>query len=156
MTYSPGAHAAVVEIDEETGVVRLIRQAISYDVGRAINPAIVEAQIQGGLAQGIGGAFLEHFVYDESGQPLVQSFMDYLLPSALDMAETQTVVVCEDGRSPSNPLGVKAVGEVGPSSAGAAIGNAIADALGDQEIALNTLPFSPERVLEWVRVARGS
>jgi carbon-monoxide dehydrogenase large subunit len=153
MTYSPGAHAVVIEIDENTGVITLLDQAISYDVGRAINPAIVEAQIQGGLAQGIGGALLEHFVYDEMGQPLATSLMDYLLPGSLDMAQSQTVIVCEDERSPSNPLGVKAVGEVGPSSAGAAIGNAIADALGDNEIALNTLPFSPERVLDWLSEA---
>jgi carbon-monoxide dehydrogenase large subunit len=154
MTYSPGAHAVAVEIDEETGLVTVVRQAISYDVGRAINPGIVEAQIHGGLAQGIGGALLEHYVYDEAGQPLAVTFMDYLLPTSLDMARTQTVVVSQDEPSPSNPLGVKAVGEVGPSSAGAAIGNAIADALSDLDPPINTLPFSPDRVLGWLQTGR--
>ena len=151
MTYSPGAHAVAAEIDEETGSLAILRQAICYDVGRAINPGIAEAQIHGGLAQGIGGALLEHFVYDETGQPLAMNFMDYLLPTSLDMAQTQTVIVCQDEPSPSNPLGVKAVGEVGPSSAGAAIGNAIADALSDIDPPVNTLPFSPERILGWLQ-----
>jgi CO/xanthine dehydrogenase Mo-binding subunit len=150
MTYSPGAHAVAVEVDEETGVVTLLRQAISYEVGRAINPALVESEIHGGLAQGIGGALLEHFVYDESGQPLATSFVDYLLPTSLDMARAQTVIVREDSPSPSNPLGTKAVGEVGPSSAGAAIGNAIADALADIDPDITRLPFSPERVFGWL------
>ena len=150
MTYSPGAHAVAVEIDPETGVVTVLRQAIAYEVGRAINPGIVEAQIHGGLAQGIGGALLEHFAYDETGQPLATSFMDYLLPTSLDMARTQTVVVSEAAPSPTNPLGVKAVGEVGPSSAGAAIGNAIADAIFDLDPEVVTLPFTPERVLGWL------
>jgi CO/xanthine dehydrogenase Mo-binding subunit len=154
MTYAPGAHAVAVEVDPETGVVSLLRQVIAYDVGRAINPAIVEAQIHGGLAQGVGGALLEHFAYDEeTGQPLATSFMDYLLPSALDMARAQTVVVCEDAQSLNNPLGVKAVGEVGPSSAGAAIGNAIADALSDLDPEITRPPFTPERVLGWLRGA---
>ncbi len=156
MTYSPGAHAVAVEVDPETGVVTLLRQAIGYEVGRAINPGIVEAQIQGGLAQGIGGALLEHFRYDEDGQPLATSFMEYLLPTSLDMALSQTIVVSEEDPSPSNELGVKAVGEVGPSSAGAAIGNAIADALADLDPAITTLPFSPERVFGWLHPERGS
>jgi CO/xanthine dehydrogenase Mo-binding subunit len=151
MTYSPGAHAVALEVDPETGVVTLLRQVIAYEVGRAINPGIVEAQIQGGLAQGIGGALLEHFVYDEDGQPLAISFMDYLLPTSLDMALQQTIIVSEEAPSPSNALGVKAVGEVGPSSAGAAIGNAIADALADLEPPITTLPFSPERVFGWLK-----
>ncbi len=150
MTYSPGAHAVAVEVDPDTGIVTLLRQAIAYEVGRALNPGIVEGQIHGGLAQGIGGALLEHFVHDETGQPLATSFMDYLLPTSLEMARTQTVVVSEDAPSPSNPLGVKAVGEVGPSSAGAAIGNAIADALADLDPEVVTLPFTPERVFGWL------
>jgi CO/xanthine dehydrogenase Mo-binding subunit len=152
MTFAPGAHAVAVEVDEETGVVTVLRQVIAYDVGRAINPAIVEAQIHGGLAQGIGGALLEQFSFDEeTGQPLSASFVDYLLPTALEMAREQTVVVCEDARSLNNPLGVKAVGEVGPSSAGAAIGNAIADALADVDPDVCRPPFTPERVLGWLR-----
>jgi carbon-monoxide dehydrogenase large subunit len=155
MTYSPGAHAVALEVDPETGVVTLLRQAIGYEVGRAINPGIVEAQIQGGLAQGIGGAMLEHYAYDEDGQPLATSFMDYLLPSSLDMALSQTILVSEEAPSPSNALGVKAVGEVGPSSAGAAIGNAIADALADLDPRITTLPFSPERVFGWLHPELG-
>jgi CO/xanthine dehydrogenase Mo-binding subunit len=150
MTYSPGAHVVAVEVDPETGAVAVLRQAIAYEIGRAVNPAIVEAQIQGGLAQGIGGALLEHFSYDENGQPLAVSFMEYLLPSSLDMARSQTVIVSEDAPAPGNALGVKAVGEVGPSSAGAAIANAIADALADLDPAVTTPPFAPERVYRWL------
>jgi carbon-monoxide dehydrogenase large subunit/6-hydroxypseudooxynicotine dehydrogenase subunit gamma len=150
MTYSPGAHVVAVEVDAETGVVHVQAQAIAYEVGRAINPGIVEAQIQGGLAQGIGGALLEHFAYDDDGQPLAASFMEYLLPTSLDMADSQTIVVSEQARVDSNALGVKAVGEVGPSSAGAAIGNAIADALADLDPPVTAPPFTPERVFGWL------
>jgi carbon-monoxide dehydrogenase large subunit/6-hydroxypseudooxynicotine dehydrogenase subunit gamma len=154
MTYSPGAHVVAVEVDPDTGVVTLLRQVIAYEIGRSINPGIVEGQIEGGLAQGIGGALLEHFVYDEHGQPLATSFMDYLLPTSLDMALSQTIIVSEGAPSPSNALGVKAVGEVGPSSAGAAIGNAVADALADLEPPVTMPPFSPERVFGWLNPDR--
>ncbi len=150
MTYAPGAHAVAVEVDPDTGVVTVLRQVIAYDVGRAINPGIVEAQIHGGLAQGIGGALYERFDYDDSGQPLAASFMEYLLPTSLDMALEQTVVLCEEAVSPSNPLGVKPAGEVGPSSAGAAIGNAIADALADLDPRVTEPPFTPGLVLAWL------
>jgi CO/xanthine dehydrogenase Mo-binding subunit len=150
MTYSPGAHVVAVEVDPDTGMVSVLAQAIAYEVGRAVNPSIVEAQIHGGLAQGIGGALLEHFDYDENGQPLAASFMEYLLPSSLDMARTQTVIVSEDAPAGTNELRVRSVGEVGPSSAGAAIGNAIADALADLDPAVTAPPFSPERVFGWL------
>ena len=146
MTYSPGAQAAVVEVDTETGVVRLLKHVIAYDVGRAINPMIVRGQIEGGAAQGIGGALLEEFVYDSSGQPLATSFMDYLLPTVAEIPPTE-VLVFEDSRSPLNPLGVKGVGEVGPAGAGAAIASAVVDAL---DVDIDRLPITPDRVLDWL------
>jgi len=155
VTYSPGAHVVAVEVDEETGKVVVLRQALAYDVGRAINPMLVEAQIHGGLAQGIGGALLEDFAYDETGQPLATTMADYLLPTATDMAVEQAVIVVEGGASPDNPLGVKAVGEVGPPGAGAAIGNAVADALAHLDVEVDSLPLSPDRVLGWIAAARG-
>ena len=85
MTYPYGTHVAVVEVDPETGEVTLLKYAIAYDVGRVVNPMIVDGQLVGALAQGIGGALLEELVYDEQGQLLTTSFMDYLLPTAMEM-----------------------------------------------------------------------
>jgi carbon-monoxide dehydrogenase large subunit/6-hydroxypseudooxynicotine dehydrogenase subunit gamma len=147
ITYSPGAHVVAVEVDEETGEVSVVREALAYDIGRALNPLLAEAQIHGGLAQGLGGALLEEFAYDEFGQPLAVTLADYLLPTAKDVPPEQDVVLVEGG-APGNPLGVKAVGEVGPPGAGAAIGNAVADALG---VDIDRLPLSPERVRALLR-----
>lgn len=143
VTYSPGAHVVAAEVDEETGEVSVIKQALAYDIGRAINPLLVEAQIHGGLAQGLGGALLEEFAYDETGQPLAVTLADYLLPTAAEMPLEQSVILVEDGRAPGNPLGVKGAGEVGPPGAGAAIANAVADAL---DVDVDRLPLSPARV----------
>jgi carbon-monoxide dehydrogenase large subunit/6-hydroxypseudooxynicotine dehydrogenase subunit gamma len=146
MTYAPGAQAAIIDVDLETGVVELRRHVISYDVGRAINPLIVRGQIEGGAAQGIGGALLEEFVYGEDGQPLATSFMDYLLPTAAEIPPTE-VLLFEEALNPLNELGVKGVGEVGPAAAGAAIASALVDAIG---LRVNRLPITPDRVLEWI------
>ena len=101
MTYAPGAQAVLMEVDLETGIIRLLKHVIAYDVGRAINPLIVTGQIEGGAAQGIGGALLEEFVYTEDGQPLATSFMDYLLPTAAEIPET-TVLLIEEATNPLN------------------------------------------------------
>jgi aerobic carbon-monoxide dehydrogenase large subunit len=152
-TYAPGTQIAVVEVDEETGVVTVLAYATAQDVGRSINPPIVEGQIVGGVVQGIGGTLLEHFAYDENGQPLASTLMDYLLPSSLDVPATQGAAALELHPSPLNPLGTKGVGDVGPAGVAAAVANAVADALSDLDVRVNTLPLSPDRMLALLREA---
>ena len=146
MCYPYGIHAAVVRIDRETGGVTVERLFIAYDVGRAVNPRLVEGQLAGGAAQGLGGALLEEFVYDPSGQPLAASFADYLMPTASEMPEIVSLVT-EDAPSPLNPLGVKGAGEGGITAVGAAIAGAVDDALGRPGAAvIDRLPVSSARV----------
>lgn len=144
MTYPFGVHAAVVRLDPGTANVAIERYIIAYDVGRAVNPMLVEGQLRGGAAQGLGGALLEEFAYDDHGQPLATSFMDYLLPTSLEMPPVE-VLLSEDSPSPLNPLGVKGAGEGGITGAGAAIGNAIANAL-QSATAVTSIPMSPDRL----------
>jgi carbon-monoxide dehydrogenase large subunit/6-hydroxypseudooxynicotine dehydrogenase subunit gamma len=141
-----------VEIDPGTGEVRILRYHIAYDVGRAINPMIVEGQLIGGAAQGIGGALLEDFRYASSGQPLGASFMDYLLPTAAEVPRVETSIF-EDAPSPSNPLGVKGAGEGGTVGCGAALAGAVDDAIGVPG-AVRALPITPEHVLAALQVVR--
>jgi len=151
MTYPYGTHVAGVEVDPATGRVTVRKYVVTYDVGRAINPMIVDGQITGGLAQGLGGAIFEELVYDDQGQPLTTTFMDYLVPTAMDMPEHTIVKILEETPTPLNPLGVKGVGEGGSSGAGAAIANAVADALAPLGVAVTELPLSPDRVARLVR-----
>jgi CO/xanthine dehydrogenase Mo-binding subunit len=144
MTYPYGLHVAVVQIDAATGCVTIERYVIAYDVGRAVNPQLVEGQIVGAAAQGVGGALLEEFVYDDLGQPLATSLMDYMLPTMQEMPPVE-VLLSEDAPSTQNPLGVKGAGEGGITGAGAAIANAISDAL-QHRTAVTMIPMSPERV----------
>jgi carbon-monoxide dehydrogenase large subunit/6-hydroxypseudooxynicotine dehydrogenase subunit gamma len=139
-----GVHVTLVEVDRETGMVDVQKYFVAFDVGRAINPALVECQIAGGVAQGIGGAVLEEFVYDSDGQPLSTSFMDYLMPTAMEVPMVD-ILLTEDAPSPHNPLGVKGAGEAGTVGAGAALANAISDALG---VEVTRLPLKPEYLLE--------
>lgn len=148
MTYPYGAHAAVVDVDSATGQVTVLDYAIAYDVGRAVNPRLVEGQLVGGLAQGLGGALLEELAYDEHGQLLSATFMDYLLPSSMEMPKRVTIKILEETPTPLNPLGVKGAGEGGTAAVGAAIANAVADALGAQGTAITDLPVTPQRVVE--------
>ncbi len=154
MTYPYGAHAAVVEVDAGTGQIRILDYAIAYDVGRAVNPRLVEGQMVGGLAQGIGGAILEEFTYAEDGQPLSGTFMDYLMPTSVEMPGKVTVKILEQTPTPLNPLGVKGAGEGGTAAAGAAIANAVADALRPLGVEIADLPLSPDRVLTLITAAR--
>ena len=117
---------------------------VAYDVGRAVNPRLVEGQIAGGVAQGIGGALLEEFVYDAKGQPLAASFVDYLLPTIAEMPPIETLLF-EDAPSPLNPLGVKGAGEAGINGMGAAIAAAVEDAIG-RPGAITRLPITPLRL----------
>jgi carbon-monoxide dehydrogenase large subunit/6-hydroxypseudooxynicotine dehydrogenase subunit gamma len=149
MTYPYGVHAALVRVDEATGGVEVLRFVVAYDIGRAVNPMLVEGQIVGGAAQGLGGALLEEFVYSEDGQPLATSFMDYLLPTATEMPPVD-VLLLEDAPSPLNPLGVKGAGEGGTTAFGAAVAAAIDEALGIPG-AVTRLPVSPERLRDVIR-----
>jgi CO/xanthine dehydrogenase Mo-binding subunit len=149
MCYPYGLHVAVVRVDPETGGVALERFLVAYDVGRAINPTLVEGQIAGGAAQGIGGALYEALVWDEAGQPLAASFVDYLVPTALEVPPIETLVL-EDAPSPINPLGAKGAGEGGISAAGAAIAAAVDDALGIPG-AIKSLPIRPDDVRRHLR-----
>jgi carbon-monoxide dehydrogenase large subunit/6-hydroxypseudooxynicotine dehydrogenase subunit gamma len=151
MTYPYGTHVAVVEVDPDTGGVRLLKYAIAYDIGRAVNPMIVDGQLVGALAQGIGGALFEELVYDAQGQPLATTFMDYLIPTAMEMPAATEVRILEETPTPLNPLGVKGVGEGGSSGCGGAIANAVADALAPLGVGITALPLSPDRLLALIR-----
>jgi carbon-monoxide dehydrogenase large subunit/6-hydroxypseudooxynicotine dehydrogenase subunit gamma len=141
MVYAFGAHLAVVVVDGDTGGVEVERFVVAYDVGRAVNPMLVEGQLVGGAAQGIGGALFEGFVYDEWGQPLVSSFMDYLMPTVSEIPMVESIIV-EDTPTPLNPLGVRGAGEGGINAVGAAVAAAVDDALG-MPGAIRELPVTP-------------
>lgn len=149
MTYPYGAHAAIVVVDPETGGIKIERFFVAYDIGRAINPMLVEGQIVGGAAQGLGGALLEEFVYSEEGQPLATSFMDYLLPTSQEMPPVD-VILLEDAPSPLNPLGVKGAGEGGTTAFGAAVAAAVDAAIATPG-AVKRLPIGPETMLQMVK-----
>jgi CO/xanthine dehydrogenase Mo-binding subunit len=138
-------HLAEVVIDRDTGQIQVKRMLVACDVGRAINPMIVEGQLIGGVVQGLGFALLEEIGYDDQGQLQTATLADYLVPGVYDAPAVKAVLI-EQARSPSNPLGVKGVGEVGPTGVGAAIGNAVANALRLQS-GIDTLPLAPERVM---------
>lgn len=144
MVYPYGVHVAAVRVDAETGGVTIERYVMAYDIGKAVNPKLVEGQIAGGLAQGIGGALLEEFLYDENGEPLSVTFADYLMPTAREVPES-TILITEDAPSPLNPLGLKGAGEGGANPVGAAIASAIDDALG-RPGAITDLPVTPQRL----------
>ena len=152
MTYPYGVHAAEVEVDADTGHVHIKRYLIAYDVGRAVNPTLVEGQLVGGMAQGLGGALMEELAYDDSGQLLSGTLMDYLLPGACEVPDIETIIT-EDAPSRCNPLGIKGSGEGGTTGVGAALANAIADALDAPPEACTHLPLRPEAVFEWLRCA---
>ncbi len=152
MNYPYGVHIARVRVDRATCGVTVERYAVAYDVGRAVNPMLVEGQIVGAAAQGIGGALMEEFVYSPDGQPLAASLADYLMPSAAEMPAVE-VLIREDAPSPQNPLGVKGAGEGGLTAAGAAIAAAIDDALARPGL-VRALPVSPDRLHRWLQADR--
>jgi carbon-monoxide dehydrogenase large subunit/6-hydroxypseudooxynicotine dehydrogenase subunit gamma len=144
MVFPYGIHIAVARVDRGTGEVAIERFLVAYDVGRAINPMMIEGQITGGVAQGIGGALYEEFRYDERGQPLAVTFADYIMVSAKEMPAV-AVLISEDAPSPRNPLGIKGAGEAGTNAAGAAIAAAIDQAIGVAG-AVAQLPVTPPRM----------
>jgi CO/xanthine dehydrogenase Mo-binding subunit len=153
MVYPYGVHAAAVRVDPDTGNVAIERYVIAYDIGKAVNPKLVEGQIAGGLAQGIGGALLEEFRYDENGEPLSVTFADYLMPTAREVPEI-AILVSEDAPSPLNPLGLKGAGEGGANPVGAVIASAIDDAL-QRPGAVTALPITPQRLKAILRKRSG-
>jgi len=150
-TWPNGAHACLVEIDPQTGMLSVLKYVVVHDCGRVINPLILEGQIRGGVAQGLGGAFYERLVYDETGQLLTQTFMDYLLPTA---AEVPAIEIGHlETPSPLNPLGVKGAGEAGVIPVGALIAQAVEDALQEFGVRITEMPLSPNRLLEIITAA---
>ncbi len=142
--YPYGNHVAVVKVDPDTGGVQVLRYVVSYDIGRALNPMLVKGQIAGGFAQGLGGALMEEFTYNENGDPLAVTFADYLLPTVKETPDIE-IVLTEDYPSPLNPLGIKGAGESGVNGVGAAIASAIDDAIGIPG-AVTELPVTPQRL----------
>ncbi|MFQ5708198.1 MAG: molybdopterin cofactor-binding domain-containing protein [bacterium] len=147
-----GVHAMIVEVNLDTMMVQIKQYVVVHDCGKVINPMILEGQIQGGVAQGIGNAFYEQLVYDDSGQLLNASFMDYLLPTATDVPEIQSAHV--ETLSPLNPLGVKGAGEAGAIPVGPLFAQAVEDALSDLGLEICEIPLSPNRLFELVQEAR--
>jgi carbon-monoxide dehydrogenase large subunit/6-hydroxypseudooxynicotine dehydrogenase subunit gamma len=142
--YPYGTHVAVVRVDRETGAVTVERYIIGYDIGRAINPTLVEGQIVGGFTQGLGGALYEEFLYNDRGDPLSTSFADYLMPGARETPRVE-VILTEEAPSPLNPLGIKGAGESGITPVGAVIAAAVEAAIGLPG-AIKALPITPQRL----------
>jgi carbon-monoxide dehydrogenase large subunit len=145
VTWASAVHVAVVEVDVDTGHVRLVKYLVAHDCGKVINPLIVEGQVRGGVAQGVGGALFEEMIYDGEGQLLTGTFLDYLVPTAMELPPIETVHL--EFPSPRNPLGIKGLGEGGAISPPAAIANAIDDALAGLGVRVCETPASPPRVL---------
>jgi carbon-monoxide dehydrogenase large subunit len=145
VTWAYATHAAIVEVDGETGEVKIERYVIAHDCGVLVNPMLADAQIRGGAVQGIGGALAEALAYDEHGQLLSGTFMDYAMPIAGEMPVIE--LVHQQIASPLNPLGVKGLGEGGAISPPAALANAVCDALAPLGLELNATPIRREQLL---------
>ena len=151
-TFASGCHAAIVEVDAETGNLAFLRYVVHHDCGTLVNPMIVEGQIRGGVAQGIGGSFYERIVYDESGQPLTTTFMDFLIPTAVEIPDI--TIGHTETPSPLNALGIKGVGEAGAIPVPALVAEAIDDALAPLGVRIREMPLSPSRLRELIAAAR--
>jgi CO/xanthine dehydrogenase Mo-binding subunit len=147
-----GVHAMIVAVDPEIFAVEIQRYVVVHDCGAVINPLILEGQIQGGVAQGIGNAFYEQLVFDENGQLLNASFMDYLLPTSDTVPRIESDHV--ETPSPLNPLGIKGAGEAGAIPVGPLFAQAIEDALHDAGLEILEIPLSPSRLFELVAAAQ--
>jgi len=141
-----------LKVDPDTGGVSIERYIVAYDIGKAVNPMLVEGQILGGVAQGLGGALLEEFTYSDSGDPLAVTFADYLMPTAREMPRVETIL-SEDAPSPLNPCGFKGAGEGGITPVGAAVASAIDDALQNPG-AITQLPITPQRLRALIKKGR--
>ena len=153
VTWSYAVHVAIVEVDRETGRVGIDKYAVAHDCGVVVNPMLVEGQVMGGTAQGLGGILCEAIVYDANGQLLSGSLMDYALPAAGDIPAM--TIVHQHSPSPLNPLGVKGVGEGGAVAPPAAIANAVCDALAPFGVEVNATPIRPDQLVRAMRAAGG-
>lgn len=150
LSYSYGAHAALVAVDVATGTVEVKKYVLTEEIGRALNPAMVQGQAIGGLVQGLGGTFLDHMVYDDDGQLLTGSFADYLLPTS-DCLPEITAIALEESPSEFNLMGFKGAGEGGIVAVAAAVGNAVSQALHAHGISITELPITPDRLRKALR-----
>jgi carbon-monoxide dehydrogenase large subunit len=150
-SYCNGTHIAEVEVDPFTGGVQLLRYTVAHDSGRIINPLIVDGQVQGGVAHGVGNALFEQMKYNQGAQPLTTTFQDYLLPAALDVPGCDIEHV--ETPNPLNPLGVKGAGEGGTIPAPAAIISAVEDALSAFGVRFTEMPLTPDRIVDALRKA---
>jgi CO/xanthine dehydrogenase Mo-binding subunit len=144
-----GAHAMIIEIDPDTMAVKIQKYVVVHDCGVVINPLILDGQIHGGVAQGIGNAFYEKLAYDSEGQLLTGTFMDYLLPTSLDVPPI--AIDHEVTPSPLNPMGIKGAGEAGAIPTGPLFAQAVEDALGIEDLEILEIPLSPSRIWELVQ-----
>jgi len=151
ITYAGCAVAVIADVDVETGAVRLERVVIGADVGRAVNPALVDAQLVGGVAFGIGNTLHESLEYDDAGQLRSGTLMDYALPYATDMPPVDSFY--QEVRATTNPLGLRGLGECGNPGLGGAIANAVCDALRDRGVGITSLPLTPALVFGAIRSA---
>jgi carbon-monoxide dehydrogenase large subunit len=152
-THPTGCFGAAVEVDPETGRVRLDRFVIAHDCGTVINPTVVEGQLAGGIVQGIGAALGEELRYDSEGHLLTRGYRDYLIPTSADVPEIEMSHLVSP--SPFTPLGTKGMGEGGAIGSTTAVVNAVQDALAPFGITIRELPLSPDRLLPLIRAARG-
>ncbi len=155
LTYTYGGHLVHVAVDPETGMVEILRYLVLEDVGRAVNPLLVHGQALGAAAQGIGGTLLEELAYNEDGQLLTTTLLDYPLPSSMEIPPVESIIT-EYSPSPLNPLGVKGAGEGGIVACGAALANAVSHALSSLGIQIKDLPLTPDRIRALVREAEES
>ncbi len=152
LTFANGSNLCEVEVDIETGAVKILRYVVAHDCGRLINPMLVDGQIRGGVVHGIGNALFERMIYDESGQPLTTNYGEYLLPLATEMPRIE--IVHMESPSPRNPLGVKGAGEGGTIPATAAVISAVEDALSPFGVRITKHPISPQDIVEMIDAGR--
>jgi carbon-monoxide dehydrogenase large subunit len=151
-TYANGTHIAEVEVDIDTGAVKILRYTVLHDCGTVINPMVVEGQVVGGIAHGIGNALFERLLHDDDAQLQTIAFADYLLPGATDMPPIN--ILHSETPSPLNPLGMKGAGEGGAIASIAAIIGAVENALAPFDVKINEAPISPQRIVALVNEKR--
>ncbi len=152
MTYPYGTHVSLVEVHPDTGRVEVRGYLVAYEVGVAVNPTMIEGQLRGGIAQGVGGALMEEFTYDEAGQPQSTTFMDYLMPTACEIPDMD-ILISADYPASTNPLGVRGAGEGGLTAAGGCLASAVRDALCEDEPGATDiirLPITPAYITHYL------
>ena len=149
---SSGVHAMILEVDPETMMVKIHKYVVIHDCGRVINPMILDGQVRGGVAQGLGNAYYEQLVFDDYGQLLTGSFMDYLIPTSQEVPRIE--LGHAETPSPLNPLGIKGAGEAGAIPVGPLFAQALENALGLENLEILEIPLSPSRLWELIQIAR--